>query len=117
MLELLRNCDVFGPEKTGRREILVGGGKILWMGERLDGLPPVLRLVERDLGGQRVIPGLIDGHVHLTGGGGEAGPQTRVPPLHLSEFTLGGVTTVVGVLGTDDTTRTTSDLVAAARGL
>ena len=117
MLELLRNCDVFGPEKTGRREILVGGGKILWMGERLDGFPSVLDLVERDLGGRRVIPGLIDGHVHLTGGGGEAGPETRVPALQLSEFTLGGVTTVIGVLGTDDTTRTTSDLVAAARGL
>jgi beta-aspartyl-dipeptidase (metallo-type) len=40
-----------------------------------------------------------------------------VPSLALSQFTLGGVTTVVGVLGTDDTTRTTSDLVATARGL
>ena len=117
MLELLRNCDVYGPEKIGVREILVGGGKILWMGDRLAGIPSALNLLERDLAGRRVIPGLIDGHVHLTGGGGEAGPETRVPSLALTEFTLGGVTTVVGVLGTDDTTRTTSDLVAAARGL
>ena len=65
----------------------------------------------------RLIPGLIDGHAHLTGGGGEAGPATRVPAPVLSHYTVGGVTTVVGVLGTDDVTRTTGDLVAAARGL
>jgi beta-aspartyl-dipeptidase (metallo-type) len=55
--------------------------------------------------------------VHLTGGGGEAGPETRVPPVALSGLTLGGVTTAVGVLGTDDTVRTTAELVTAARGL
>src|SRR5690606_29708930 len=65
----------------------------------------------------RVIPGLIDGHVHLTGGGGEAGYETRVPPVPLTRFTTGGITTVVGVLGTDDVTRTPAALVATARGL
>ena len=74
-------------------------------------------MVEHDLEGRRVIPGLIDGHVHLTGGGGEAGPNTRVPPLGLSRLTAGGVTTAVGVLGTDDTVRTPAELVTAARGL
>jgi beta-aspartyl-dipeptidase (metallo-type) len=64
-----------------------------------------------------VIPGLIDSHVHLTGGGGEAGPETRVPPLALSRLSAGGVTTAVGVLGTDDTVRTPAELVTAARGL
>jgi predicted amidohydrolase len=43
------------------------------------------------------VPGIVDGHVHITGGGGEAGPQTRVPPVPLSRFTAGGTTTVVGV--------------------
>jgi beta-aspartyl-dipeptidase (metallo-type) len=64
-----------------------------------------------------VIPGLIDCHVHLTGGGGEAGMHTRVPPLQLSRLTSGGVTTAIGLLGTDDTVRTTAELVATARGL
>jgi beta-aspartyl-dipeptidase (metallo-type) len=72
---------------------------------------------ETDLGGRRVIPGLVDGHVHLTGGGGEAGPHTRVPPQALSRFTLGGVTTAIGVLGTDDAIRTPAELVTVARGL
>jgi beta-aspartyl-dipeptidase (metallo-type) len=117
MLTLLRNVEVFAPEPREARHILVGGGKVLWMGRDIPALPSALGVVERDFGGRRVIPGLVDGHVHLTGGGGESGPESRVPPVPLSRFTLGGVTTVVGVLGTDDVTRTTASLVAAARGL
>ena len=67
--------------------------------------------------GQRVIPGLIDSHVHITGGGGEAGASTRVPPVPLGQFTGAGVTTVVGLLGTDDLTRSTSSLVTTVRSL
>lgn len=70
-----------------------------------------------DLQGARVIPGLIDGHVHSTGGGGESGMHTRVPPLLLSSLTKAGVTSCVGTLGTDVTTRTMRDLVATTLGL
>ena len=85
-----------------------------------DDLPPfpaALAVEEVDLDGRRLIPGFIDLHAHVTGGGGEAGAHTRVPPVPLSRFTLGGVTTVVGLLGTDDTTRTTGELVATVNGL
>lgn len=117
MVDLLRNCDLYGPGKRGITDLLVAGGKVVWIGRGLEPIPAALNIREHDVGGRRVIPGLIDGHVHLTGGGGEAGPATRVPALDLSEYTLGGVTTVVGVLGTDDTTRTTADLLATARAL
>jgi beta-aspartyl-dipeptidase (metallo-type) len=117
MLTLLRNATVFAPDPLGRQHLLVGGERVLWMGPTLDALPAALAADEIDLGGARVIPGLIDGHAHLTGGGGEAGPETRVPPPPLTRYTRGGVTTVVGVLGTDDVTRTTAELVATARGL
>jgi beta-aspartyl-dipeptidase (metallo-type) len=40
-----------------------------------------------------------------------------VPALVLTQLTLAGVTTVVGVLGTDGTTRTVRDLVARTYGL
>lgn len=117
MLTLLLNADLHAPDARGRQHLLVGGERILWIGPGRPALDPALGVTERDLAGQRVIPGLIDGHVHLTGGGGEAGYETRVPPVPLSRFTTAGITTVVGVLGTDDVTRTPGGLVATARGL
>ena len=116
-MELLRNAELYDPAPRGHAHLLVGGETILWAGADLPSLPPSLGIRERDLEGRRVIPGLIDIHVHLTGGGGEAGMNTRVPPLQLSQLTAGGVTTAVGVLGTDDTVRSPAELLANARGL
>jgi beta-aspartyl-dipeptidase (metallo-type) len=117
MIELLRNADLYDPAPLGRRDVLVAGDRIVRVGAGIPPLPASLGIQERDLGGKRVIPGFVDGHVHLTGGGGEAGPQTRVPPVGLSRLSESGVTTAVGVLGTDDTVRTTAELVTVARGL
>jgi beta-aspartyl-dipeptidase (metallo-type) len=116
-LELLRHAELYDPEPRGRVDLLIGGERILWIGPDAAALPGPYDARETDLGGRRVIPGLVDGHVHLTGGGGEAGPHTRVPPQALSRFTLGGVTTAIGVLGTDDAIRTPAELVTVARGL
>ena len=60
---------------------------------------------------------MIDAHVHILGGGGEGGYRTRTPEIMLSDIICGGVTTVVGCLGTDGTTRTMTNLIAKARGL
>ena len=117
MIALLRNAELYDPAPLGRRHLLVAGETVVWVGRDAPALDRSLEVVEHDLGGRRVIPGLIDGHVHLTGGGGEAGPETRVPAPALSRLTLGGVTTAIGVLGTDDTVRTTAELVTVARGL
>jgi beta-aspartyl-dipeptidase (metallo-type) len=116
-LALIRNAELYDPAPQGRRHRLVAGETVVWVGRDVPALDRSLGVEEVDVGGRRVIPGLIDGHVHLTGGGGEAGPETRVPPVELSRLTLGGVTTAVGVLGTDDTVRTTAELVTVARGL
>jgi len=117
MLHLLRNADVYAPSPLGRCDVLVGGDRVLYVGTPLAALPPQLAVTVVDLEGQRLIPGLIDGHVHITGGGGESGAPSRVPAPLLSQYTLGGVTSVVGVLGTDDLTRTTGGLVTQARAL
>jgi beta-aspartyl-dipeptidase (metallo-type) len=113
---LLRNADVFAPRSLGLQSLLLGGGKVLWLGHGADlpELPGALAAETSviDLEGSRLIPGLIDGHVHVTGGGGEAGFKTRVPPVPLARFTTAGVTTVVGLLGTDDVTRGPRDLLA-----
>jgi beta-aspartyl-dipeptidase (metallo-type) len=116
-MELLRNIDLYDPTPKGHSHLLVGGERILWVGDEAPDLPKTLGVVERDLEGRRIIPGLVDCHVHLTGGGGEAGMHSRVPPLRLSRITSGGVTTVIGLLGTDDTVRSPAELVATARGL
>jgi beta-aspartyl-dipeptidase (metallo-type) len=117
VITLLRNAELYDPAPQGRRHLLVAGETIVWVGRDVPAVDGSLGVAEVDLEGRRVIPGLIDGHVHLTGGGGEAGPHTRVPPIALSRLTTGGVTTAVGVLGTDDTVRTTAELVTVARGL
>ena len=66
---LLRNADVYAPEALGRRHLLLGGGKILWMGEDDPALPASLDVDTIDLDGARLVPGFIDGHVHVSGGG------------------------------------------------
>lgn len=116
-LLLLRNAELHDPAPLGRRDLLCGGGRVLAIAERLDSLPASIPCIEHELDGALVIPGLIDAHVHVTGGGGEAGFASRVPPLRLTELSLAGVTTVVGLLGTDGTTRTLRELVARTLAL
>ncbi|WP_313495894.1 beta-aspartyl-peptidase [Pseudoxanthomonas mexicana] len=114
---LIRNAEVYAPESLGRRDLLLGGGKVLWIGTDAPDLPAAFGAQVLDLGGRRLLPGLIDGHVHVTGGGGEAGFASRVPAPTLSRYTRGGVTTVVGLLGTDDVARGTRELVAHVNAL
>jgi beta-aspartyl-dipeptidase (metallo-type) len=113
LLTLLKNVDVYAPESIGRHNVLVGGGTILLL-QQAD-ITADAEVI--DCEGLRLLPGFIDAHTHITGGGGESGFSTRVPAPFLSQFTSAGVTSVVGVLGTDDTTRDTRSLVAQAYAL
>ncbi|MCF0253848.1 MAG: beta-aspartyl-peptidase, partial [Duodenibacillus sp.] len=54
---------------------------------------------------------------HVTGGGGEGGPRTRCPEIQLSSLVRAGVTTVVGVCGTDSESRSITNLLAKVRAL
>lgn len=117
MLTLIRNAQVFAPAPLGLCNLLVAGGRIVWLGPDLPVLDACLEVSVLDVDGACVVPGFIDGHAHVTGGGGETGPASRVPPVFLSAFTLAGVTSVVGVLGTDDVTRNTQTLVTQCYGL
>lgn len=117
MLTLISNARVYAPEPLGVQHLLIGGGRILWMGEETPSISAGVLSATYDAGGRRLLPGFIDGHAHLTGGGGESGFASRVPALELSRFTRVGVTSVVGLLGTDDTTRDTKSLLAHTRAL
>jgi beta-aspartyl-dipeptidase (metallo-type) len=118
-LILIRNANLYAPQPLGIRHLLIGGGRILWIGDAALDLPVPLRAVSRiiDAGGCRTVPGFIDGHVHVTGGGGEAGFRTRVPAVPLSRFTEAGITTVIGLLGTDDVARGPGELLATLYAL
>lgn len=113
---LLKNAHVIAPEDLGVKDILVAGEKIAMIGEGLS-LPAVYDCEVVDCEGNYVVPGFIDSHVHLIGGGGEGGYATRTPEIQLTDITISGVTTVLGLLGTDGVTRHVASLLAKARGL
>lgn len=114
-LRLLRGARVRAPEDLGEVDVLVGGGAVLAVGALP--VPDRWPVEVVELPGRTLIPGLVDLHVHLAGGGGEGGAETRVPPVALTALTRSGVTTAVGLLGTDGTTRSLAELLAAARAL
>jgi beta-aspartyl-dipeptidase (metallo-type) len=109
---LLQNADIFAPEPLGVQHVLVCGERILAILDTVPSLDPALGIEVIDLEGRRLVPGFVDGHVHVTGGGGEAGFASQVPALPLGAYTRAGVTSVVGLLGTDDVTRSVENLVA-----
>ncbi|MCS7240843.1 MAG: beta-aspartyl-peptidase [Candidatus Bipolaricaulota bacterium] len=111
----VRNANVFTPKPLGLRDLLVVAGKIILIGKDL-GKPPWVEKV-LDCAGGYLVPGLIDLHVHLQGGGGEAGPASRLPEVPFSDLIQAGITTCVGCLGTDDVTRSLAGLLAKARAL
>lgn len=114
MMILLKQAEVYAPEYLGIRDVLVGANRIEAIGERLEG-GSGCRVV--DASGMKLVPGLIDRHVHVMGGGGEGSFHTRTPETELSDFIKAGVTTVVGLLGTDDMTRSVEGLTAKVKAL
>lgn len=117
MIKLLKNAQVYAPAPLGRKDLLIVGEKICRIDDRIEGYDGLPDVEVFDLAGKLLVPGYIDLHVHITGGGGEQGPASRVPESQLSAFTTNGITTVMGLLGTDGVTRSVENLVAKARAL
>jgi beta-aspartyl-dipeptidase (metallo-type) len=114
---LIKNGDVFTPEHIGKKDILLAGSKIAAISDNIDWPDSFIDVQVIDATGKYVTPGFIDSHVHITGGGGEGSFKTRTPELYLTDATLAGVTTLVGVIGTDGTARTMTNLIAKAKAL
>ncbi len=117
MLTLWKNCDIYAPRHLGRKDILIEGGVIAEIGNDLGAWLSAPQITVRDMEGAIVCPGLLDIHTHVTGGGGEQGPASRTPELQLTDFTLNGVTSVVGLLGTDGISRGLENLLFKVRAL
>lgn len=114
---LLKNCDLYAPAHVGMRDVLIAGGRIEQISPDLSRFSAFELTETIDMAGQIVCPGLIDMHVHVTGGGGEQGPASRTPEIRASELFLSGVTTVVGLLGTDGLSRSLENLLFKCRAL
>ncbi|HEY7184067.1 MAG TPA: amidohydrolase family protein [Blastocatellia bacterium] len=118
-MTLIENGFVYSPEPRGVQSVLLAGGRIEKIGEvdrrALESAGLDLEVV--DAGDCFVAPGMIDPHQHLLGGSGEEGFSSQTPEIFLREIAVAGVTTVVGCLGVDTTTKTMPGLLARAKAL
>lgn len=113
MITLLKHAHILQNGAWMEGELLIAGEKIAAVGSKLDCIFPGMEIIDAE--GMRCIPGYLDQHVHITGGGGEGGFANQVPPLKVSAPVRAGVTTLVGLLGTDGTTRSVESLVAKTK--
>ncbi|KGP91218.1 isoaspartyl dipeptidase [Pontibacillus chungwhensis BH030062] len=115
MLRLLKHAHVYTPQSIGKKDILLAGGKIIEIKDSIDVTGVDVEVLDRS--NAIVMPGLVDRHVHITGGGGEGGFASSTPEVQLSHVVESGITTVVGLLGTNDVGRTPKSLLAKAKAL
>ena len=112
---LVKNAEIYAPEYLGKKDLLICGGKIECIQDSIRELPVECEVLDAE--GKILTPGFLDQHVHITGGGGEGSFHTRTPELQMSELVENGITTVVGLLGTDGITRSVDNLYAKTRVL
>ncbi|MFC0047005.1 beta-aspartyl-peptidase [Rheinheimera tilapiae] len=114
---LFKNAELMAPGPLGRQDLVVAGNRIAAIGSDFNLAGSNLPVTVIDCADYYLTPGFVDSLVHFIGGGGEGGFATRTPEMQLTDATLGGVTTAIGVLGTDATTRTLTNLIAKAHAL
>jgi len=115
---LIQNGELYSPQADGVQSILLAGEKIARIGDlSADALRHLgVEYEVVDVSDCIVIPGLIDPHAHLIGGG-EEGFISRTPEISFDELVKAGITTVVGCLGTDVITRQLNTLLGKVRQL
>lgn len=116
MMLLLKNGHLFDPSPSGRKDILVAGGRILSVSDTIE-ISSLEELEVLDLEGHYLFPGIVDAHVHIAGAGGEGGPASRTPELQIKTMLRSGVTTVIGCLGTDGITRNVESVLMKVKSI
>jgi len=110
---LVKNVKLFDPQPMGKVDILVTNDRVAAVGNDLHPQIPGLTVIDGT--GKTAVPGFIDQHVHVTGGGGEGGFNSRTPELMLSTVIKAGVTTLIGLLGTDSYTKSVENVLAKTK--
>lgn len=109
---LIKNVEIYAPKYLGKKDVLISN-KIEKIEDSIDcDLFDIIDGTNKIL-----VPGFIDQHVHITGGGGEGSFKTKAPEIMLSKLTQAGITTVLGLLGTDGISRDVENLLSKAKAL
>ncbi len=116
MFKLLKNVELYAPEYKGKQDILIAFDKIAQISPCIE-IPAHLQAEVMDCSDMLALPGFIDQHVHITGGGGEQGPKSIIGPLAAAELIKAGITTVIGILGDDGVGKSMQGLLMKARSL
>lgn len=116
MFQLYKNVECYGPDYMGRQDILTAFGKIALIlpDINVESIPYITVI---DCEGKIACPGFLDQHVHITGGGGEQGPQSSIDPIKAETLAAAGITTAVGLLGADAVGKSMQGLLMKARAL
>ncbi|WII70736.1 amidohydrolase family protein [Bdellovibrio sp. 22V] len=116
MMTYLENGHIFVEGAFKKANLLIARSKIERIGNVSVQTLDELQVEVLDCSGCYIIPGLIDPHLHLTGGSGERGGfSSQSLGILVSECVEGGVTTLVGTIGVDTTTKTMPELIAKAK--
>ncbi len=115
-LKIIKKGIIYSPSYLGKKDILIAGEKIIYINDKIqmDNSLPTQIIDASDL---IIIPGLIDSHVHISGAGGEGGPSTRTSEVKINHILESGITTVIGLLGTDGITRNIESVLMKSKSL
>lgn len=116
MFTVIKGAHVFAPSFIGQKDVWIAFDRIAAIDDDLsDRIGSDTIMIDGT--GKLLVPGFIDQHVHIAGGGGEGGFATRIQEIDVADLIKTGITTVVGLLGTDGVTRSLEGLYAKARQL
>lgn len=112
---LIKNTNLYSPQSLGKKDILISNGKIVAIDDEIMDHSVFSKVW--DAKGAITTPGFIDQHIHVIGAGGKHGFASMTPELHLGDLINCGTTTVVGLLGTDGSTRSIKTLFSKTQAL
>lgn len=112
---LFKNCKIYSPDPLKETEVLVVGDKVAAISDKIS--ISGIDVQEVDLQGRYLVPGFIDQHVHVIGGGGQFGFSSMIPEVTVPELVQVGTTTVLGLLGTDGFVKQLQTLYSKTKAL
>ena len=116
-ITLVRGIELPSLDQPGTKDLWIVGGRIFAIADA--GEMPREIDVQTEIDGSHLVglPGLVDPHIHILGGGGGTGYESYVDGPVVEDLLKVGITSLVGSLGFDSTTRTLPALVRKAKAL